>query len=102
MAKVIRLTEGDLHRMIRESVNRILKEEWRASYDKWANGEYDDAEEGERLNREWTKKLKKQYPNPADRKRATERHMSSRTSQSAKDYDRKWRKEHGDESDDED
>ena len=37
MAKqVIRLTESDLHRIVKESVNKILKEEfgdWRDAYD---------------------------------------------------------------------
>jgi len=54
MAKqIIRLTESDLHKIIRESVKRIIKEEgetygdWRDDYEKWRNhiGNNDDGNE---------------------------------------------------------
>ena len=40
MKKLIRLTEGDLHRIVRESVKRILSEDVQ-----WANPQQDDMTE---------------------------------------------------------
>ena len=34
MKRIVRLTESDIHRIIRESVNRILREEWESPLDK--------------------------------------------------------------------
>jgi hypothetical protein len=47
MKKVIRLTEGDLHRIVKESVNMILNEYTNGFTEKLYNGlddEYDDSE----------------------------------------------------------
>ena len=41
MKKVIRLTEGDLHRIVKESVKRALNEYWQPyNYDLWDDNDY--------------------------------------------------------------
>lgn len=58
MAKqIIRLTEGDIHNMIRSAVNRLLRESdednaWKDAYDKFNRGEIDSMDEYMRLARE--------------------------------------------------
>ena len=41
MKKIVRLTEGDLHRIIKESVNNILNEKYDYGHFKGEDGEYD-------------------------------------------------------------
>ena len=41
MKKVIRLTEGDIHRIVKESVKRVLNEYWQPyNYDLWDDSDY--------------------------------------------------------------
>ena len=50
MKKIVRLTENDLHKIIKESVKKILKEgygDWRDDYDAWMDGPMDDKKAGE-------------------------------------------------------
>lgn len=47
--RLIRLTESDLHRIVKESVNKILKEWWDEDGD-WVND--DDGDYGEELDTE--------------------------------------------------
>jgi len=65
MAKqIIRLTEGDLHRIIENTVKKIIREgkygDWRDDYEEWINS-IQDKEEGARLNNKWHDSLKQQF-----------------------------------------
>lgn len=65
MAKqIIRLTEGDLHKIIENTVKKIISEgnygDWRDDYEAWING-IQDKEEGTRLNNRWHDSLKQQF-----------------------------------------
>lgn len=41
MKKIVRLTEGDLHRIVKESVKRTLKEYWQPyNYDLWDDNDF--------------------------------------------------------------
>ena len=76
--RVIRLTEGDLHRIIRKTVNRLNEEDkkekgWTKSYDEWSET-YGDKEKGEKLSDDWHEKLKKEYPDKKERRKAIHRH----------------------------
>ena len=76
--RVIRLTEGDLHRIIRKTVNRLNEEDkkekgWTKSYDEWSET-YGDKEKGEKLSDDWHEKLKQEYPNKKERRKAINRH----------------------------
>ncbi len=67
--QIIRLTESDLHNIIKESVNKILNEsgrfnDWRDAYDAYMNhsGLDDDSRrEGERLRKEFTRQANLAY-----------------------------------------
>ena len=83
--QIIRLTESDLHRIIKKSVNRILREgkygDWRDNYEEWMNYSGDDKEEGQRLNRAWNDALKSQYQgDEAGRLRALNNHFREKDS----------------------
>lgn len=97
MAKqIIRLTESDLHRIIKESVNRIIREEdnrdWTDDYNDWADFKYKDSDEAGKLNRSWTKKVKEKYPDPKERRSAISKHMKTRDVEKGKTKDNKyWR-----------
>ena len=60
--QIVRLTESDLHRIVKESVNRILKEtyetEWFHSGDKDLSRDFEDAHE--RLHKKYRGKLSPQ------------------------------------------
>ena len=75
MAKqIIKLTEGDLHKIIENTVNKIMMTEgWEDSYRKWSKGDYKDNEEGEKLNKQWTKELKAEHPDRKSRANAVKK-----------------------------
>ena len=65
MAKqIIRLTEGDLHKIIKESVKKIIREgnygDWRDDFDAY-NSFLGDPSKGDELGRKYYDKLKQQY-----------------------------------------
>jgi len=98
MAKqIIRLTESDLHRMIRESVDRILKEGWKDSYDKWSSGKYENDDDGEKLNRKWNSELKAEHPDKKDRRSEFNKHTKSKDSSASKEFEKKWKASGGEE-----
>ena len=68
MRQVIRLTESDLHKIIKESVKKILKEEWKFSPDQLDDKAYMDdyyAQRQKMMDDEWERKniaIRKKYP----------------------------------------
>lgn len=66
MKQIIRLTEGDLHRIIENCVRKALNEDWTKTYDKWADSVGMDRDEGEKLVKKWAKELKDEYGGKRD------------------------------------
>lgn len=99
MAKqIIKLTEGDLHRIIEKTVRKIVKEsddDWKESYEKWKKST--DSEEGEKHNREFTRRLKKAYPDAGKRKHAFNQYAKSKDTSTSKEYEKKWKGSGGEE-----
>ena len=56
MKKIIRLTESDLHRIVKESVNRILEANWSNALTD-PGQEPDEDEEEEPLSDIWKRKM---------------------------------------------
>ena len=66
--------------------------DWRDSYNKWADGDYKDEEEGRKLNSKWTGELKNKYPDKNDRRIAVSKHMKRRDVDKGKTDDKPyWR-----------
>lgn len=99
MAKqIIKLTEGDLHKIIEKTVRKIVTEnddDWKGSYEKWKNSK--DSEEGEKHNREFTKKLKKAYPDAGKRRHAFNQYAKSKDTSTSKEFEKKWKSSGGEE-----
>ena len=115
--QIIRLTESDLHRIIKKSVNRVLREakygDWRDDYESWINYNGDDKEEGQTLNRAWNDALKSQYTDRAERMKELNDHyrkknamrderMSPEERAREAEWNRKYNIEHGIVDDDDD
>ena len=86
MAKqIIKLTESDLHKIIKNTVKKALREDWTKSYDEWSAHKNhlnlctdpEHAEKGEELNKKWSQELKDEHPNPDDRRKAFNKHTKS-------------------------
>ena len=85
MKQRIRLTESDLHRIIKNTVKKVLREDWTKSYDEWSAHKNhlnlctdpEHAEKGEELNKKWSQELKDEHPNPDDRRKAFNKHTKS-------------------------
>lgn len=85
MKQRIRLTESDLHRIIKNTVKKALREDWTKSYDEWSTHKNhlnlctdpEHAEKGEELNKKWSQELKDEHPNPDDRRKAFNKHTKS-------------------------
>ena len=89
-SKTIRLTERDLHNIIRESVEQIISEGWEDAYDKWADNI--GAENGEELSKEWQRQLKNEFPDKKRRAYTLTQYMKKRDVRKGKvDSDPKWR-----------
>lgn len=93
MKQVIRLTESDLHRIIENSVKRVLNEdsnvretEWWEDLDKWLDTIWTDEnkEDGIRLSDSWHRKLIEKYPDPKKRAAAFFNHCRKRDIAKAK------------------
>ena len=99
MAKqIIKITESDLHNIIRKTVNRALMSEgWKETYDKWSKGDYKDNDEGDKLNRQWSKELKAEHPNPSKRRSEFKKHSDSKTTPAAKKFEKDWKASGGEE-----
>lgn len=82
MKQIIRLTEGDLHRIIENCVRKALNEDWTKTYDKWADTIWTDPEEGDRLNKKWSQELKDEYGDK--RGEALNAHCEKRDAERAK------------------
>ena len=109
--QIIRLTESDLHRIIKKSVNRILREakygDWRDDYESWMNYSGDDKDEGNRLNKAWNDSLRNQYQgdekgrlralNDHFRERDSRRNLRMSPEERAREaeWERKYNIEHG-------
>lgn len=80
--QIIKLTEEDLHKIIRESVNRILKEEgefgdWRDDYEAWKNFA-GDKEEGNALLNKYLNRAKSEFGGDEKaRIKALNKHMAA-------------------------
>ena len=61
MKQIIRLTEGDLHRIIENCVRKALNEDWTKAYDKWADNIGMDKKESNKLFKQWSQELKDEY-----------------------------------------
>lgn len=66
MKQIIRLTEGDLHRIIENCVRKALNEDWTKDYDKWADNIGMNKDEGEKLRKKWSQELKDEYGDKRD------------------------------------
>lgn len=86
--KVVRLTESDIMRMIQNTVSKMLvREDWRDSYDKWADGKGDNEDD-----KKWGEEIKKEYPNADDRRKAFSQHSKERDKKAGKTKDKRyWR-----------
>ena len=87
MKKVIRLTESDLHRIVKESVNKILKEEfgdWRDAYDAYmdylpAGNDPERHSKGEDLRKAYMSQMDDAFgANKEARQKALNRHINYR------------------------
>lgn len=101
--QIIRLTESDLHRIIKKSVNRILREDWQdelTDFNRGAGGE------------SWHDSLKSQYPDRAERMKALNDYYRKRNTMRKErqspeerareaEWERKYNIEHGIVDDDE-
>ena len=96
--KMIKLTESDIHAIIRNVISRINEEDekkkgWTDSYDKWSET-YGDKKKGEKLSDDWHEKLKQEYPNKKERRKAINRHCKELDAKNGKvggkwdDYDK--------------
>ena len=82
MKQRIRLTESDLHRIIRNTVKKALREDWTKSYDEWSAHKNhknlctdpESTERGEELNKKWSQELKDEYPDADARRAAFNKH----------------------------
>ena len=92
MAKqIIRLTEGDLHRIIENAVNKIMiSEKWSDTYDKWADGNYKSREEGEKLNKQYNDELKQEFPDKDARRSELSKHCKRRDVKHGKTADKPY------------
>ena len=61
MKQIIRLTEGDLQRIIENCVRKALNEDWTKAYDKWADNIGMDKKESNKLFKQWSQELKDEY-----------------------------------------
>ena len=61
MKQIIRLTEGDLHRIIENCVRKAIKEDWTKTYDKWADNFNMERKERDKLLKKWAQELKDEY-----------------------------------------
>ena len=114
MAKqVIRLTEGDLHRIIKESVKKILREEeeapydWRADFNKYHDTVDMSPEEGTALHKRYMDGARKEFGgnekarikefNRLWKEREAKQRMRKSPEQLAKDdlWNRRYNAEHG-------
>ena len=80
--RVYRLTESSMRNIINRAVRRINEEDnngrsWTDAYDEWSDS-CGDKEKGEKLSDEWHERLKKEYPNKKDRRRAIHKHCKER------------------------
>ena len=91
--QILRLTESDLHKLIRNTVKKVIreaeegekKEAWQSAYDKWReSGTEDD-------NRTFTRELKKAHPDPKERNLASSKYMKRFDSSPAKEFAKKWK-----------
>lgn len=70
MKKLVRLTEADLHEMIKESLHRILvKEDWKQEL-----SDFNDGKGGEN----WHETAKKEIPDAKERHKAIDQHYKER------------------------
>jgi hypothetical protein len=82
MKQRIRLTESDLHRIIKNAVKKALREDWTKSYDEWSAHKNhknlctdpEHTERGEELNKKWSQELKDEYPDADARRAAFNKH----------------------------
>ena len=61
MKQIIRLTEGDLHRIIENCVRKALNEDWTKAYDKWADNIGMDKKESNKLFKQWSQEVEDEY-----------------------------------------
>lgn len=79
--QIVRLTESDLHRIIKESVKRIIREQeygdWRDDYEKYKNF-YGDPDEGEKLRKAYLNRTRSEFGGDEKaRVKALNKHMSA-------------------------
>lgn len=88
MAKqIIRLTEGDLHKIIKETVNKIINEEfgdWRDDYEAWRNHTGDNEEGNDLLNKYLSRAKSEFGGDEKARIKALNKHMA--TNDSAREH----------------
>ena len=109
MAKIIRLTEGDIHNMIHEALQNVLKEangDWKAAYDKF-NSEGGDFNDYLNLARnefggDEKARIKALNKHIADKDAKRELRMNPEEIAREKTWERKYNREHGIGDDDSD
>lgn len=117
--KIMRLTEGELYKMIERAARGIVEdfknapdgdsridemkanfspqerkgmEDWEKSYHDWADGPLDDKDAVSK-NEKWHSQLKKAYPNSGDRRQAMNRAYKRRDAAFGRTNDKeKWRR----------